>query len=987
MNLSRKIIPILLSFLFILSIFSVAALPSYGSSSPTVSGQAVDILQNNVYTYAESFSTGYTGTAKIPSGSGLVAYTANLLASSSSVAAIEILSSSGQILSTAEGHGYYVQDNFDFSFSGQSEYVMELFYSNTTPPPSNTIATSTNGVLAESSDHYQYAFSTNTEYSGRVFTFTQNVSFASLQATIYIYQLTSTPPPSDGTVHFSESGLATGTSWTVTYHTVLSGYTGANSSTSSTTPYINLTMALGNTIYYWISTVNGLTPTPSSGIIDLDQGNITVNVVYPTPVVHDYAVTFVPLGIPSGTTWAVTLNGLQLFQTNLNGQNPDISFSELNGSYSYSVYVQSPDTASPSSGTVTVSGGPVTVYISITQPVLDYTLTFTETGLPSGTDFTVSTNAAVNSGNPSVTFTVPNGTYYYTIANVGNYIPSPSSGSVTISGSDQTVNVVFALATYAVTFTETGLPSGTPWYVNVTGGSSHSSVGATISFSATDGTYSYTISDGNPNYTPSPSSGSFTVNGASVSVSVTFNAATYTVDFDETGLSAGTLWSVTFNGQALTSTTSTITFVNVLRGTYPYTATATGYDTITGNVTISSSSPSTIQTMVGFSPETITTPAPSVSISSSQNYLINGTVTPPAGYGQSFWNILTIKVSSSSFSKVYSFSPITWNFSLQVPADNATYSLSFRLLGTNIVSEYYNATVTVKTVQTSTSHIPFYYAISPPSGSVIYTSRDITLYLKGNVTYSGILTYTSAYGQSPAINLTSETLANGTQALYYPLNISHFQAGQYDFKFSALYDNQVQSSFSAEYTINGMLSITLKYNYNYTVVYGNYTVSFNVSVVDNSSISYSPVNVLNVSLGHKELGFYNGRPFTRNGITRDYFLFNLTVPKGTYVLNVTAYNRTGNVLLQMFSTNYTFSVPMLPPSVTGGEYYYNQTINWLRQGHNAEIVGGIVAAIVIGAAAAYFSGGKSSYAYGQGNQNSGSKPSSGSSRKKGGKRR
>ena len=48
--------------------------------------------------------------------------------------------------------------------------------------------------------------------------------------------------------------------------------------------------------------------------------NTTVNVVYPTPQAKSYSVTFVPVGLPSGTTWGVTLAGLELYGSSLNGQ-------------------------------------------------------------------------------------------------------------------------------------------------------------------------------------------------------------------------------------------------------------------------------------------------------------------------------------------------------------------------------------------------------------------------------------------------------------------------------------------------------------------------------------------------------------------------------------------------------------------------------------------------------------------------------------------
>ena len=55
------------------------------------------------------------------------------------------------------------------------------------------------------------------------------------------------------------------------------------------------------------------------------------------------------------------------------------------------------------------------------------------------------------------------------------------------------------------------------------------------------------------------------------------DASAYTVDFNESGLPSGTSWSVTFNGQTLTSTTSKITFTNVPSGSYSFTVVSSGY--------------------------------------------------------------------------------------------------------------------------------------------------------------------------------------------------------------------------------------------------------------------------------------------------------------------------------------------------------------------------------------------------------------------------
>ena len=866
--------------LFIVALFLVSlpsvSLSTASASSGSFSNQAMDIEQNNVYTYIGGpFTTGYSDTASIPSGNALIQYAADLLASSSSVSEIQILSMSGQVLSTAMGTGYYVKDTFNFTFSGNSEYQILLYFSNATSG-SGTIATTTNGVLAESTNGYVYDYSTNTQSSGTVFTLTSNITSSNLQATIYVVQKGGATPSSDAVIHFHESGLPTETQWTVIYHSVLNGYTGANSSISSTNSYNNLTMAIGNTIYYWIASGTGLAPSPGNGIVNL-VSNMTVSITFPSSSPTAFPVTFVPSGVPSGTTWGVTLQGQTLYNTNLNGQNDDIIFNEPDGNYSYSVYVPSPLTAQPPSGTVKVSGSPVSVSIAISQPAVKYyTLSFTETGLPSGVDFTVSIGTAVDSGNPAASFVVPNGTYYYTIANVGLYAPAPASGSKTINGANQNIAITFAQATYAVTFTETGLPSGTSW-------------------------------------------------------------------------------GITFDGSGEISSTASIVYSSIAAGNYSYTATSKGYFPVTGSISISGSR--TIS--ISFSPSTVLTSAPSVSISSQADYLINGTLAAPSGYLLSQFTLLTVSSSWNTSSKTYTLTPSS-TFSLEVPALNTTYHLSFQLTGSDLRSAFYNASVTEKAASSVIgSYLPSSYTFSPASGSVIYSSETVGLFLKGNVTFTGELVYSSAYGSSKNISLISKTLSNGTQSLYFPLNINNFSEGQYNFKYLIIYGNKIQTSLTVQYFLEAQNAITLKYVYSYSkTLSGNYNVSFNVSVVDNNSIKYSPLNLLNVSL-NGNFWFLNGRPEIVNGTTRDYFLLTVNnLAKGSYTLDVTTFNRTGNVPYEIFTTSYNFSVPSLAPSNPGGGFNWFNAQDWLMTGYNGYVVGGATLVLIAGAVVAYASGKK-----------------------------
>jgi hypothetical protein len=71
-----------------------------------------------------------------------------------------------------------------------------------------------------------------------------------------------------------------------------------------------------------------------------------------------YAVTFTETGLPSGASWSVDLEGVPGTSTT-----SVVQFSEVNGSYSYTVPVISGYTSDPSSGTIPVAGG------SVNQPI------------------------------------------------------------------------------------------------------------------------------------------------------------------------------------------------------------------------------------------------------------------------------------------------------------------------------------------------------------------------------------------------------------------------------------------------------------------------------------------------------------------------------------------------------------------------------------------------------------------------------------------
>ncbi|MCL5963184.1 MAG: protease pro-enzyme activation domain-containing protein [Candidatus Thermoplasmatota archaeon] len=164
----------------------------------------------------------------------------------------------------------------------------------------------------------------------------------------------------------------------------------------------------------------------------------------PPPAATTYAVQFVESGLPSGTSFSVTLNGA----TSSSGSGT-VSFSEVNGSYSFSIGSVSGYTASPSSGTVVVSGSAVSESITFTASssppptATTYAVQFVESGLPSGTSFSVTLNGATSSGSGTVSFSEVNGSYSFSVGSVSGYTASPSSGTVVVSGSAVSESITF----------------------------------------------------------------------------------------------------------------------------------------------------------------------------------------------------------------------------------------------------------------------------------------------------------------------------------------------------------------------------------------------------------------------------------------------------------------------------------------------------------------------------------------------------------------
>ncbi len=364
---------------------------------------------------------------------------------------------------------------------------------------------------------------------------------------------------------FDEVGLPAGTPW---------GYTldGVNYTTSAPLVYIPSWSLPVATLQFTVNPPTGYTPTPASGSIPYAGSDLTTTIVF---AAIPYTVTFEQAGLPVGAPWSVTLNGTTVTSTSY-----DLNFTEIEGSYSYSVGAVSGYAVAPSSGSVTVNGANVTVELFYSVPT--YSVTFTQSTLTPGTSWSVTLDGStLTSTSNDLIFTEANGTYPYTVAPVAGYTASPSSGSLLVSGPTNQGITYTAVppGTYAVTFTETGLASGQSWSVTFNG-TTTPSTGSTIQFTVPNGTYDYVVAAvSGYSFTVSQSS-PIHVAGAPVGVDVTFSATptTYQITFTEAGLASGTTWTVTLDGSTESATAgASISFLEP-NGQYSYTiGGVTGY--------------------------------------------------------------------------------------------------------------------------------------------------------------------------------------------------------------------------------------------------------------------------------------------------------------------------------------------------------------------------------------------------------------------------
>ena len=293
--------------------------------------------------------------------------------------------------------------------------------------------------------------------------------------------------------------------------------------------------------------------------------------------------TFTESGLPSGTKWSVSYDGK-------NDTNITTSLRFYTGSGTFFFSAGSPVSGgckynpSPASGNLSAGSSETITYSSSCT----LTTTFTESGLPSGTKWSVSYDGRVlSSTKTSISFNNVSGPFSFTIYSIKGYVVSPSSGTASAG-----INLSIHFTKYPLTkFIEKGLPSSSEFtvtYDNIGNFTNSTS----LDFDTAPGNYSFFISNFTKNgvngsyiiYIPSPSKG---VVSAGSTVNITFSQGKSSIEnitnitkkathvlilFDEAGLPVNSTWSITFGGRVYQSNSNYLEIVARASTNYSWTA-------------------------------------------------------------------------------------------------------------------------------------------------------------------------------------------------------------------------------------------------------------------------------------------------------------------------------------------------------------------------------------------------------------------------------
>ncbi len=231
-------------------------------------------------------------------------------------------------------------------------------------------------------------------------------------------------------VTVNESGLPSGTPWGVQVNGTL--YSSSGGPIDFREPSGNYPIVGETVANYSLNSSN-----PSGFVVF--GGGVSLLFIYDR-IPPRYLVSFVETGLPTETTWTVTIGN----RTNTSaGTTAD--FELPNATYTYSLGLVAGYETVNHSGRFSVAGGPV--QFRLPWVISLFEVTFVESGLPTGASWTVTLGGrSMSSSTDTIAFPEPNGTYSYNVTPVVGYVAGLPQGSTPVDGQGNTIDVGFTAA-------------------------------------------------------------------------------------------------------------------------------------------------------------------------------------------------------------------------------------------------------------------------------------------------------------------------------------------------------------------------------------------------------------------------------------------------------------------------------------------------------------------------------------------------------------
>ncbi len=249
------------------------------------------------------------------------------------------------------------------------------------------------------------------------------------------------------------------------------------------------------TYAFSVGPVAGFAASPESGTVRVNGSAIAVPIDFgPTPnATLEFSVT---AGLARGALWSVTLGG-----TTESSRGSEITFTAPVGAHPYAISGPSGTRVVdlPITGVAVLDPGSTVAPLTFARNPT-HLLRFVEHGLSPGTSWCVtvgtlycSETSAIRVGN------LPAGSYTYEVDTAGSATilakigatVVPLAGVLRVSSANVVVTVSFTHP-YPVTFTESGLPTGTSWSLKVAG-MVYTTSGSTIAVGLTNGSHAVSV--------------------------------------------------------------------------------------------------------------------------------------------------------------------------------------------------------------------------------------------------------------------------------------------------------------------------------------------------------------------------------------------------------------------------------------------------------------------------------------------------------------